>query len=102
MMKVAEWLDQQEAAGVDVSQIELPKELTFDQDPDEVIYFKEIKPCGMFCKRPHPFASVARFGHWYHGRGQEKQAGIHSTARQWQFLTKDRDLALRTARDRIE
>ncbi|MFH7319978.1 hypothetical protein ACHHRT_05105 [Desulfurivibrio sp. D14AmB] len=101
-MKVADWLDQQEAAGVDLSQIALPKEMAFDQDADETIYFKEIKPCGMLCKKNHPFATVQRFGHWYHARGQDRRAGIHSTAMRWHLFTRDRALALRIAQERLE
>lgn len=101
-MKVSDWLDQKEAEGVDVSQIELPKEMAFDQNPDETIYFKEIKPCGMLCKKNHPFATVERFGHWYHGRGQDKKAGIHSDEMKWHLFTRDMDIALQAARDRIE
>ncbi|MFH7325693.1 hypothetical protein [Desulfurivibrio sp. C05AmB] len=101
-MKISDWLDQQEAAKVDVSQIELPRDLAFEQDPDETIYFQEIKPCSMVCKKNHPFATVERFDHWYRARGQDKKAGIHSSKMRWQLFTRNKDLALKTAKARIE
>ena len=42
-MKISEWLDKKEKDGVDVSEIELPHDLSHDEDPDESIYFKEIR-----------------------------------------------------------
>ncbi len=101
-MNTSDWLDQQEAAKVDVSQIELPKNMSYDDDPDETIYYQEIKPCGLFCTENHPFATVERFGHWYLARGQDKQAGIHSSEMKWKLFTKDKELALQTAKQRIE
>ena len=101
-MNISDWLDQQEAEHVDVSQIDLPKNMSYDEDPDETIYYKEIKPCGLFCTESHPFATVEQFGHWFLARGQDKQAGIHSSAMNWKLFTKDRELALQTAKKRIE
>lgn len=101
-MSISDWLDEKEAEQVDVSQIELPRNLAFDEDPDEVLYFKEENPCGIFCTENHPFATVERFGHWYLGRGQDKRAGIHSEKMKWKLFTRDRETALRTARERIE
>lgn len=101
-MNVSDWLDEKEAAGADLSAIELPKNLAYDNDPDETIFFKEINPCGMFCTENHPFSTVERYGHWYCSRGQEKAAGIHSTEKKWKIFTKDKELALQTARERIE
>jgi hypothetical protein len=49
-MTISEWLDEKEAEGVDVSQIVLPDDLSFDEDPDETIFFEEIKPCGFLCR----------------------------------------------------
>jgi hypothetical protein len=46
-MKISDWLDEKEAEGVDVSQIVLPKNLSYDEDPDETLYFKIINPCGL-------------------------------------------------------
>ena len=101
-MTISEWLDEKEAEGVDVSGIELPHDLSFDEDPDETIYFKEINPCGFLCQGNHPFSLVERFGHWYLCRGQDKQAGIHAEGMEWRFITKDKDLALKTAKSHIE
>lgn len=101
-MKVSDWLDQKEAENVDVSQIELPRDLSFDQDPDETIYFQEIRPCSLVCKKNHPFSTVERFGHWYLSRGQDREAGIHSDEMKWWLFTKDRELALKTAKEHIE
>lgn len=100
-MKVSDWLDEQEAAEVDVSQLALPAAMAYDEVPDETIFFKEDRPCGLLCKENHPFATVERFGHWYYGRGQDLKAGIHSAARQWHLFTRDKELALKTARARI-
>ena len=101
-MKISDWLDQKEAEKVDVSQIELPADLAFGEDPDETIYYEEVKPCGLFCTENHPFATVERFGHWYYSRGQDKNAGIHSSEMKWRMFTRNKDLALQTAKARIE
>jgi hypothetical protein len=101
-MKIAEWLDEKEAGGFDVSHIILPDELVYDEAPEETVFFKEINPCGIFCTGNHPFSSVERFGRWYYCRGQYKEAGIHSSGTGWRFITKDRDLAVKTAKSHIE
>ena len=101
-MRISEWLDQKEAEGIDVSQIVLPDDLSYDELPDETIYFEEINPCGILCTGNHPFSTVERFGHWYYCRGQDKGAGIHSSLMQWRLFTKDKDIALKTARSHIE
>jgi len=100
-MKVSDWLDKKEAEGVDVSQITLPVNMAFDEDPDETIFFKEIHPCSFLCTENHPFSTVERFGHWYYCRGQDKKAGIHSSEMKWRMFTKDREVALQTAKERI-
>ena len=91
-MKISDWLDEKEAENVDVSQIVLPKDMSFDEAPDETIYFKEIKPCGVLCTENHPFSTVERFGHWYYCRGQDKKAGIHSSQMKWRLFTRDKEL----------
>lgn len=101
-MKISDWLDEKEAENVDVTQIELPADMAFDEGPDETIFFKEIKPCGLFCTENHPFSTVERFGHWYYSRGQDKKAGIHSSKMKWRMFTKDKELALQTAKAHIE
>jgi hypothetical protein len=101
-MKISDWLDQKEAENVDVSQIELPKNMSYGEDPDETIFFKEVKPCGLFCTENHPFSTVERFGHWYLSRGQDKRAGIHSSEMIWRLFTKIKEVALQTAKTHIE
>jgi hypothetical protein len=101
-MNISEWLDQKAAENCDMSQIELPKKMAYGEDPAETIYYKEDKPCGLFCTENHPFATVERFGHWYLARGQDKKAGIHSSAMKWKLYTRDKGLALKTAKERIE
>ena len=101
-MKVSEWLDQKEKENVDLAQITLPVNLAFDEDPDEIIFFQEIKPCGLLCTKPHPYSKVARFGHWYFCSGQDKKAGLHSSKMKWHLFTKDKELALQTAKAHIE
>lgn len=101
-MKISDWLDEKDAEKVDVSEITLPTNMSYAEDPDETIYFKDINPCGMFCTENHPFATVERFGHWYLARGQDKKAGIHSSEMIWKLFTKDKSLALQTAKARIE
>jgi hypothetical protein len=87
---------------VDVSQITFPKNMAYDEDPDETLFYKEINPCGLFCTENHPFATVERFEHWYLSRGQDKKAGIHSSEMKWRLFTKDKDIALQTAKAHIE
>ena len=101
-MKISDWLDKQVAENVDVSEITVPADMAYDDDPDETIYFEEIKPCGVFCTENHPFSTVERFGHWYFCRGQDKSAGIHSSEMMWRLFTRNKDLALRTAKAHIE
>ena len=101
-MSVAGWLDEKEAEGFDVSQIALPNDLTYDEAPEETIYFEEIRPCSILCTGNHPFSTVERFGHWYYSRGQDKKAGIHSSEMEWRLFTKDRNLAIKTAKSHIE
>jgi hypothetical protein len=100
-MKISDWLDEKEAEKVDVSQIVLPADLAFDEVSDETIYFEEMNPCGMLCTGNHPFSTVERFGHWYYSRGQDQKAGIHSTELKWRLFTKDKALALQTAKSHL-
>ncbi len=101
-MKISDWLDEKEAENVDVSQIVLPADMSYDEVPEETILFKEIKPCGLLCTGNHPFSTVERFGHWYYCRGQDKKAGIHSSNMKWKLFTRDKDIALQTAKAHIE
>jgi hypothetical protein len=101
-MKISAWLDKQVSENIDVSHVELPADLIYDDDPDETLYFKEIKPCGLFCTENHPYATVERFDHWYYCRGQDKQAGIHSSEMKWWLFTRDKELALKTAKAHID
>ena len=101
-MSISEWLDQKEAQGVDVSHIALPADMVGEEDPDETIFFKEIRTCGVLCPGNHPFATVERYGRWYYCRGREKEAGPHTTKPQWWLFTRDRTLALGTAQSHIQ
>jgi len=101
-MKISDWLDARESEGLDVSHIALPDDLVYDNAPDETVFFEEINPCGIFCSGNHPFSTVERFGHWYYARGQDKRAGIHSSEMEWRLFTKDVELAVQTAKSRIE
>ena len=100
--RISDWLDEKEKVGVDVSQTVLPADMSFDEAPEETIYFKEIKPCGLLCTGNHPFSTVERFGHWYYCRGQDRKAGIHSSEMKWRLFTRDKDIALQTAKEHIE
>jgi hypothetical protein len=82
-MKISEWLYKSVTEGVDVSQIVLPDDLSYNDIPDETIQFKEIRPCSVLCTGNHPFSTVERFGHWYYSRGQDKEARIHSSEMKW-------------------
>jgi hypothetical protein len=101
-MKISEWLDKKEAEGTDVSQITLPVDLSYDEAPDETIFFQEINPGGIISIADHQFSTVERFGHWYYCRGRDKASGIHSSGMEWRFFTKDKDLAVKTAKSHIE
>lgn len=46
--------------------------------------------------------SVERFGHWYYCRGRSKADGTHSSGVEWRFFTRDRALAVKTAKSHIE
>ncbi len=101
-MTISEWLDQQEARGVDVSRIVVPSDLTGEEEPEETIYFKEARVCSVLCTGQHPFATVERFGRWYYSRGREKDKGPHTAKPEWRLWTKDKEIALSTARQHIE
>lgn len=102
VVKISQWLDQQEALGLDVSRIVLPESLLRDDEPDETIYFKEVRTCSVLCTGTHPFATVERFGRWYYSRGREKEKGPHTSRPQWWLFTRDRKLAMETAKSHIE
>ena len=55
----------------------------------------------MLCEENHPFSTVERFGHWYLARGQDGAAGIHATTMTWHLFTRDKELALQTARSHL-
>ena len=97
-MKLSDWLDEKVAENVDVSQIELPKEISFDAEADETVFFEEDNPCGLLCTKNHPFSKVERFGHWYYCRGQNRKAGIHSSNMKWRLFTKNKETAIKTAK----
>jgi hypothetical protein len=101
-MKISTWLRQKTAENIDVSQIELPADVSYDNDPDEIIFFEDYKPCGYFCSENHPFSTVERFGSWYYSRGQDKKAGIHSLKMKWHIFTKDKGFAIQTAQSHME
>ncbi len=101
-MKISQWLDEKQAEKVDVSQIELPKDIAYDDVPDETVFFQEMNPCGHLCTENHPFSKVERYGHWYCCKGQDKRAGIHSSEMKWRLNTKEKGLALQTAKARLE
>lgn len=101
-MKISDWLDEKEKEIGDVSQIDLPRDLAFDEAPEETIFFKEINPCGMLCAENHPFSTVERFGHWYCARGQDARAGIHATGMKWHLFAKDKALAMQAANSHLK
>jgi hypothetical protein len=101
-VNISDWLDSKTGEGLDPAHIVLPDGMTYDQAPEETIYFEEIRPCGVLCTGNHPFSTVERFGHWYYCRGQDKLAGIHFSGMEWTLFTKDRDLAVKTAKSHIE
>jgi hypothetical protein len=101
-MKISDWLDEKEAEGADISLIALPADMSYDEVPEETIFFKEFKPCGLLCTGNHPFSTVERFGQWYCSRGQDKKAGIHSSNMKWKLYTRDKDIALRAAKEHLE
>ena len=101
-MKISDWLDEKEAGHQDVSGIDLPEDMSYDDVPDETIYFEEINPHGILCKESHPFSTVERFGHWYISRGRSKENGDHTSKPEWRFFTRDKELALQTAKAHME
>ena len=41
-MKTSGWLDKEETKNLNVSQIVLPDDLSYDKVPDETIFFEEV------------------------------------------------------------
>ena len=103
-MTLAKWLDDMDADGKDMYNLKLPENLAYDADPDEILFFEEINPCGFLCSEEHPFAVVERFDHWYYARGRDKGETLHSAEPQneWGIFTKDKQLAIATAKMHIE
>jgi len=101
-MNISEWLDEKVKEKVDVSQIELPADLTYDSVADETVFFEEDNPCGVLCNKNHPYAKVERYGHWYVCKGQDKKAGIHSKEGKWRLITRDKEKAVSAAKARME
>jgi len=101
-MKISDWLDNEEKKGLDVSQIVLPDDLSYDEVPDETIFFKEINSDGILSTADHPFSTVERFGHWYYCRGRDKATGTQSSGMEWRLFTKDKEFALKIAKSHIE
>jgi len=101
-MKISDWLDKKEAEQVDVSQIVLPANMFYDQDPDETLFFKEINPCGFFAPKITHFLRSNALDTGYYCKGQDRKAGIHSSEMKWKLFTKDKGLALQTAKEHIE
>jgi hypothetical protein len=99
---VSKWLDKKVKENIDVSQISLPADLLYEEVPDETIFFREINPDGMISAADHPFSTVERFGNWYCSRGRDTIKGTGKPGKEWRLFTKDKDLALQTAKSRIE
>ena len=101
-MNISDWLDRKVAEGIDVQ----PRShcLTICRmtlSPTRSYFFR-------FCS---PAVSSAQKSPLFHGRalralvscrGQDKKAGVHATGMEWTFFTKDKDLAVKTAKSRIE
>ena len=101
-MNISDWLDKKEAEGIDVSHIVLPDDLANEEAPEETIFFAEIRSCSILCTGNHPFSTVERFGHWYCCRGRDRETGPHTTKDQWWMFTRNKNLAIKTARAHIE
>ena len=101
-MNISEWLDKKEAEGIDLSQIELPDDLLYDASPDEVVFFSggATLQHPLLEKSPFFYRRALRALVLLQGPGQE--AGIHATGMEWRFFTKNKDLALKTAKSHIE
>ncbi|MGA9109609.1 MAG: hypothetical protein ACLPSL_08810 [Smithella sp.] len=80
----------------------MPDNLSYDEAPDDTIFFKEINYDGILSAADHPYSTVERFGHWYYCRGRNKAAGIYLLGPEWRLFTKDKDLAIKRAKSRIE
>jgi hypothetical protein len=101
-MKISEWLDKKQVENVDVSQIVLPEDLSYNEVPDETIFFREINPDGVISIANHQFSTVERFGNWYYSRGRDKATSAEMPGKEWRLFTKDKDIAIRTAKAHIE
>ena len=101
-MRISDWLDMQQAQGIDVSHARIPESMLREEQPDETVFFKEIRPCSILCTGDHPFATVERYGQWYYARGREKEKGPHTTKPQWWMFTRDQNLAVKEAKAHIE
>lgn len=101
-MKVIEWLNVNVSEGDDITPLHIPHHLLVNDDPDEILYYKEVNECGLFCQENHPFAKVERYGHWYRIFGQDKRASKHSDEMTFDVVTKDKVKALQMAQNHIE
>ena len=100
--KISDWLDKRVAENLDVSQVVLPVKLSYEEVPDETIFFEEINHDGILSTADHPFSTVERFGHWYYCPGLGNYDGIHSSKIEGKPFAKDKDFVIRTAKEYIE
>ena len=55
--------------------------MSYDEDPDETIYFKEINPCGILCEGKHPVLPLTVLATGFMAEGRIKMPG--SILQEW-------------------
>lgn len=63
-MKISDWLDEKVAEQVDVSQIDLPADMLYDEDSDEMVFSKSLILAGFSARKiiPSPLSNVLGTG----------------------------------------
>jgi hypothetical protein len=84
----------------DVSEIDPPADLLYDDRPDETIYFDEINSCGILYRTITPFPPSSGSA-MVLCPGQDRNAGLHSAERN-EAVHQGQIVALSTAKAHIE
>jgi hypothetical protein len=99
-MKISDWLDEKEAEKLDVSQIALPDDLSYDKVPDETIFLRRLIFAGFSVQAIIPFLRSSALDTGIIVEVETRRPAF--TRQEWRFFTKDRDLAIKTAKSHIE
>jgi len=100
-MKISEWLDKKEAKALMYLKSHCPIASLMNDEPDDTIFFKDMNHDGSFLPPIIRFYCRALWA-LVLLPGRDSVTGNHSPGIEWRLFTKDKDLALKTAKSHIE